>query len=113
MSTINLKGASGKFYEYTIYDASNTTWNDVSGNYVFAHKLQNGNWQLHYFGVADSFKNRFSSHERWSEAAKAGATHVMAHNNINEADRLAEEKDLISAYKTPLNTQHVKTSTGR
>lgn len=106
--TITAMGASGSKHAYEAYLMS-TNWNDVAGNYAFAYKKQDGNWHVLYFGQCDSFKNRLPAHERWDEAVRLGATHVLAHvNSGGEAARLAEEKDLIASHSPTMNTHHVR-----
>ena len=79
------------------------------GNYIFGRRLPNGNFLPIYVGETDNFRARLPSHERWKEAKKAGATHVMAHiTPAGEAARKAEEKDLIQKWSPPLNVQHRK-----
>lgn len=91
-------------HEFTVYPW-NTTWNDVGGVYIFSYLLSN-QWKAVYIGMADSFLNRLSSHDRDQEAKRLGATHVHAMVVQQEASRLAIEKQLIAACQPPLNTHH-------
>jgi hypothetical protein len=105
MITVTMTGLSGRIYLYGVYDY-NGSWNDIPGNYAFAHKNGQGFWVLSYLGIADSYSNRMCSHERWLDARMLGATHVLAHVNKDVKAREAEERDLIAKYNPPLNTQN-------
>lgn len=97
-------GASGRQYEYQVFDAR-TNWNDVPGNYIFA-ALAQGRWRACYIGQTESFKNRLPNHESWACAAQNGATHVHARvNRGGEQARKAEEADLIASNQPPCNIQ--------
>ena len=91
-------------YEFNVYDPAVTNWNDVPGVYIFAG-LDNAKlwWYAKYIGQTISFQNRISSHERWSEAAGLGATHVHARVVHDASQRIALEDALIRAYQPPLN----------
>jgi predicted GIY-YIG superfamily endonuclease len=92
-------------HEFTAYDPTTATWNDVPGVYIFAQPALNG-WYAKYIGVADSFKTRLPNHERWAEARQAGATQVHAMVVQQAASREAIEQALIAQYQPPLNTHH-------
>jgi hypothetical protein len=54
------------------------------------------------------------SHECWSNAViNHGATHILAREIDTEANRIAEEQDLIAAYNPPMNVQHRTSLTGQ
>jgi excinuclease UvrABC nuclease subunit len=91
-------------YEFIVYDAATTTWNDAAGVYIFTG-LKNGTWQPYYIGQAKSFKERFSSHEKWDAARRLGATHVHAMVVSQAASRGTIETALILAFRPPLNDQ--------
>ena len=97
MADINWPGASGKVYAYWfVRQLAAESLKAEGGNYIFGRRLPNGNFLPIYVGETDNFRARLPSHERWKEAKKAGATHVMAHiTPAGEAARKAEEKDLI------------------
>jgi len=90
-------------YEFNVYTKA-ANWNDTGGIYIFTGKNAQGLWVPLYIGKADSFQSRMSSHERWDEAARAGATHVHARGVAQEATRAAVEAELIQAYQPKLNT---------
>jgi hypothetical protein len=86
-------GSSGKHYTYEVHSPL-ANWNSVGGNYIFASVIP-GRWKAHHVGQTGDFRSRFSSHEKWAEAVRAGATHILVHTNPSEAARLSEESDLI------------------
>lgn len=112
MSTIDWTGRSGAKYRYwflTSIEASGIQ--AVAGNYAFVKQLPNGNFVPLYFGEASDLRARIPSHDRWSDAKRAGVTHVMAHMTPGgEAAQLAEERDLIQQWNPPLNVHHRKAS---
>ena len=98
------KGYSGRTYEYTVYGLD-TSWNAVSGNYIFARRVEGG-WRAVYIGQSGDLADRIPDHEVWDCARRNGATHIHAHSNSNgEAARKAEEADLIKKTQPPCNTQ--------
>ena len=77
------------------------------GNYAFIKRLPNGNFTPVYFGIAENLQARIPYHDRWDDAVRAGATHVVAHTTPGGAAvREAEEQALIRYWSPPLNTQH-------
>ena len=72
---------------------------------MFAKETSTG-WVPLYIGIADDLSARIPGHERWAEAKRLGATHVLAHTEPSKAKREAEEKALIALCNPPLNTQH-------
>jgi hypothetical protein len=112
MSYVDWAGSSGKSYRYWFLE--NITANGIkaeSGNYAFVKQLPNGNFSPLYFGQAEDLQARIPNHERWDEAKRAGATHVMAHTTQGgENVRLAEERDLIQRWNPTLNVHHRKVS---
>lgn len=109
---IDWPGLSGNRYRYWFLDnpRAPSAIKDVGGNYGFVKRLPNGNFAPLYFGIADSLQARIPNHERWNDAIKAGATHVMSHTTpAGAAAREVEERDLIQFWNPALNTQHRRT----
>lgn len=109
---IDWPGTTGMTYRYWFLDNPRTpsAIKNVAGNYAFVRRHPNGNFTPLYFGIADSLQNRIPNHERWADAIRAGATHVMSHTTPAGASaRDAEERDLIQRWSPPLNTHHRKT----
>lgn len=78
-------------------------WRDVAGIYCFAYN-EAGTWRVLYVGQASSFRDRLPRHERWAEAVRKGATHVLAVTVGLQAQRDRIEAELISELQPPLNT---------
>lgn len=105
-TTVTMTGLSGSRFTYSVY-TFNADWSRVAGNYAFSYRNAQGLWVILYVGQADDFASRMPNHERWAEATRHGATHVLARSNAGgEAARLAEERDLIHAYDPPMNVHH-------
>lgn len=110
---VDWQGQSGTSYRYWFVSSPHVASgiNAVGGNYAFVRRLPNGNFVPLYFGQADDLQARIPNHERFDNALRAGATHVMAHTTpAGEQARLNEERDLIQKWNPVLNTQHRKTS---
>lgn len=80
-------------------------WEDVAGVYIFAGKNRDHKWVALYVGQAKSFANRIPFHERWDDAARAGATHVHACVVPAQTNRDQLESSLIATFQPSLNTQ--------
>lgn len=93
-------------YNFEVYDPSQTTWNDYPGVYVFAGINPVNQWVPLYVGQADSFRNRIPSHERWTQAAQMGATHVLAITVPQVAIRDGLERGMIATFQPALNTHY-------
>ncbi len=100
--TVTWLGQSGTSYNYDVYEPAGV-WNPVPGNYIFARQEADGTWVALYIGQTSSFRDRFSSHERWPCATRHGATHVHARVNTKGAVRRAEEADLLAGNMPPCN----------
>ncbi len=108
--TINWPGESGAKYRYWFVDIE-ATIQAVSGNYMFVKKVSATGWVPVYIGESENLADRLPNHDRWNDAKRAGATHVMAHTTpTGESARMKEEKDLIQRWSPPLNVQHRKVS---
>ncbi len=95
-------------YDFTSYDPTQTSWNEVPGVYIFAGTSTDGRWwQAKYVGQTVSFKTRLGSenikHERWPEARRLGATHIHARVVHDDIGRRSLEVMLIETYNPPMN----------
>jgi excinuclease UvrABC nuclease subunit len=93
-------------HEFGIFP-HNAAWNEVGGVYIFCGVNSKNEWQPYYIGKTDNFRNRIISHEKWQAAVQLGATHVHAMTVLQETSRDQIEKQLIDAWKPPLNVQNV------
>lgn len=104
-------GASGKRYHYFAFPLSFSFADDQNGNYIYA-KAENNSWTPVYIGQGDiGIRAKIDSHHQSSCLKSKGVTHVHAHLNRVEKDRLAEEQDLLRKYPqayTPLGCNEKK-----
>jgi hypothetical protein len=93
-------------HEFGVYGSS-STWNDVAGVYIFSGINAQNQWVALYIyiGQAQSFCDRFSSHEKWDSAARLGATHIHARVIPPGDVRDAVEHEFIQACQPRLNNQ--------
>jgi hypothetical protein len=88
-------GASGKNYVYTVFPRHPNLRAGILGNYIYA-KLVGDRYQAIYIGQGDLSVRCTKSHHQISCINTKGATSVHVHANASEADRLAEERDLLA-----------------
>lgn len=101
MSTIKHQTRAGIGIEFQV-EPHGAPWADVGGIYAFCKQTLQG-YEALYVGRTNSFKNRLPNHERWEEARRRGATHVLAVVSHSEADRVKIEGILIIEWRPPLN----------
>jgi len=89
-------GASGKSYGYWSKNLPYSCNPGQNGNYIFT-KIVNNVWLPIYIGQGD-INDRINDPIHYSCAVSKGATHVHAHTNPTEADRLEEEQDLLAGH---------------
>jgi len=87
-------GVSGKQYTYWVYPR-HPGINKALGNYIYA-KVVGDRYQAVYIGQGDLSVRATDDHHRTSCIDSKGATSVHMHTNASEADRLAEERDLLA-----------------
>jgi hypothetical protein len=107
-------GKSGNLYRYWFADrpSVNATIKDKGGNFVFVMRLPSRNYIPLYFGQANSLRYELPNHERFAEAIRAGATHVMSHTTPDgEGARWVELGDLIRQWRPVLNFQRRQSGT--
>lgn len=102
MSTVKHQTNSGISLEFHVH-RKDASWSDVSGIYAFGNPAPNGSYYVHYVGQASSFKDRIANHERWDEARRLGATHVLAMKVPTQAARDKLEAILIAELRPALN----------
>jgi hypothetical protein len=95
-NSVTWKGASGKGYTYWIYQIPAGFNSGQDGNYIYA-KVVNNTWVPLYIGQGDLGERTNIDNHHQSRCLKSkGATHVHAHKNVHETDRIAEEQDLLT-----------------
>jgi hypothetical protein len=90
-------GASGKSYTYQVFDNPPHFKPNQDGNYIYA-KVVNNMWVPIYIGEGSLSDGCYAGHHQAPCIAQEGATHVHAHFNGDEANRKAEEEDLLARY---------------
>jgi hypothetical protein len=96
--THNWQGASGKTYRYYIYARHPTIGEGQLGNYIYAKRDAEGAWTPVYIGEGDLSIRAHEEHQQIGCINSRGATHIHAHLNAEQADRLAEEEDLLANH---------------
>ena len=96
--TVNWNG-----YDFYVYDINLTVWNDVAGVYIFAGMNSDGRWYPVYIGQTNSFAVRLRYHDRLDAAKRRGARAIHARGVLNEPQRMALERHLISVFQPLLN----------
>lgn len=100
-TTVTLKGASGKTYDFDVYPWG-TSFKPLGALYTVLKKnLQN--FQIHYVGQTDDLSSRFNNHHKQSCFDRNGKTHIAVHLESSESVRLSKESDLVGNYNSGCN----------
>jgi hypothetical protein len=91
-------GESGTQYTYFIHPLPVNFDPNQDGNYIFSKKNENGKWVPIYIGEGDLAERVNDNHHQAACIKRKGATHVHKHLNPIEANRIAEEEDLLARY---------------
>jgi hypothetical protein len=109
--TCTWTGASGTSYKYFVYELLHTFKKEQNGNYIYA-KMVGKKWRPIYIGEGD-LGERVSDNHHQAECIKSrNATHVHAHLNLKEQDRLDEEDDLLQNYPQAYKPKGCNEKTG-
>jgi len=101
--TIQWDGKAGKTYKYWIYRIGQQL-KAVPGNYVFAKETESNRFRPIYVGETANLSERFDNHHKMDCIKANGATHICAHvNETGEANRRAEEQDIIAKWNPVCN----------
>lgn len=101
--TVNWKSQDGTVLAFEPL-LQNVDWSDASGLYLFGC-VKNSTWKIFYVGQTNNFSNRIPNHDRWNEAKRLGASHVLAVVVDSQTKRDKYEKELIQELQPSLNTQ--------
>lgn len=98
LETVEWSGASRTKYKYWVYQLPANVKSGQDGNYIYT-KIENNYWQPLYIGQGDlGERTNIEKHHQSTCLKRKGATHVHAHKNDIEGDRLTEEDDLLRNY---------------
>ena len=95
--SVNWSGASGKSYTYYVWPLPVHFDPTQNGNYIYSCVNEDNKWIPIYIGQGD-LRDRTENHHKAACIKRKGATHVHAHLNSVEADKLEEEQDLLANY---------------
>lgn len=96
--TCDWTGATGKKYAYYVWPRHPNLNDGQMGNYIYSRLNENGQWVPLYIGQGDLAVRATKDHHRIDCIDRKGATHIHLRLNPKEADRLAEERDLLMNY---------------
>lgn len=104
---VRIADARGQMHEFQVFPFG-TPFVERPGLYVFCAPIAQGNWNALYVGQTHDLQARvgagLSTHHQYLSAIIAGATHTAVELFPGpEAQRLAAEKELISALSPRLN----------
>ncbi|MFH2103560.1 MAG: hypothetical protein ABIJ39_09445 [Chloroflexota bacterium] len=108
--TVHWIGASGKSYSYIVWPLPANFNPNQNGNYIYT-KFVNNQWIPIYIGQGD-LKDRTENHHKAACIRNKGATHIHVHLNALEANRLAEERDLLAKYTNAYEPSGCNEKTG-
>lgn len=100
--TIQWPGKSGQTYKYFIYPIGHDLKAE-GGNYIFAKETSPNRFRPVYVGETGDLSTRFDNHHKAKCIGREGATHIHAHLNTDESNRLGEEADIIARWNPPCN----------
>jgi hypothetical protein len=104
MATYPLILASGELVNFVPGLQPHSSWNDVSGVYLFVRQMLSGKWQIAYVGKAESLRGRgFAGHGAWPDAQQLGATEIHASVSMFAADAERLERDIYREFMPPCN----------
>ena len=109
ITTLVLKGASGKTYEFEVYSAD-SNWNDgIACVYYVSHRTVGkdgtGSHAHIYVGETDDLKERHSGHHRQKCFEREGYNCISVLRESNAEARLRIERDLIDSLDPPCNRE--------
>lgn len=101
------KGVSGKLYRFSALRPDGA-FPEGPAVYAFARPGSGAgygcrNWTPLFMSRTANLSVRMAGHERWDEARRMGATHVMILAFNERAEREAAEHDLVEALRPVMN----------
>ncbi len=100
-TTVILKGASGKTYNFDVFPWG-TPFKPLGAIYTVLKKIP-PNFHIHYVGETGDLSSRFDNHHKQSCFDQNGKTHIAVHLESSESVRLSKEADLVASYNPGCN----------
>ena len=97
-ATCTWTGASGKDYEFSIFQLPVSLNAGQDGNYIYAKRNAENRWVPVYIGEGDLAERSGSGHHKARCIREKGAGHFHCHLNSDLTRRRAEESDLLGRY---------------
>jgi hypothetical protein len=101
MAEAIFKGKSGKLHRFTALRPE-TDFAAAPAVYAFAKPAGRG-WIPVFLSRTANLAQRMAWHERWEEAQRLGATHVLVHQRGARDAREAVEADLLAVLRPVMN----------
>lgn len=102
IGTLELLGASGQKYTFSIYPIG-INFKAVGGIYYISRRADKGNHSSIYIGETGDLSERFDNHHKSDCFEKYKANCISVYANDSRKERLAIEQDLIANYQPPCN----------
>lgn len=101
VTTISLKGASGRTYDFDVYPWG-TQFKPLGAVYTVLKRNQ-VDYSILYIGQTGDLSERFDNHHKRFCFDQRGKSHLGIHLEPSEAKRLGIESDLLGRYSPPCN----------
>ena len=100
---VNFRGASGRLYtDFWVFDLE-TTFNPNQPAVYVVMRDEPQRYVVIYIGQTEDLAGRFEDHHKRQCMRRHSANRIAVKIVRDEADRLAIENDLITAYHPPCN----------
>jgi hypothetical protein len=96
------KGVDGALYEFSEHPHA-SDWEEVGGVFIFAARLDDGNWNPLYIASSECLSRRIPNDEKWPWAVHLGANGVLACAVADGIKRVKLVAEMIARLKPPLN----------
>jgi len=104
MSTVIFRGASGRLHRFSVLRPG-AKFPRAAAVYAFVRPVIGaGAWAPVFLSRTANLAARMARHERWDEARRLGATHILIHQREERDVREFVEADLLATLKPVLNT---------
>jgi hypothetical protein len=101
MAEAIFKGKSGQLHRFSVL-SPDFDFAAAPAVYAFARPAGRG-WTPVFLSRTANLAQRMAWHERWEEARKLGATHVLVHQRAKRDAREAVEADLLAVLRPVMN----------